>query len=891
MKSWLASMRRRSFVRFHLSCAAIVACLLTGGVSSADTPLPTAVLQGLDLVGGSSQTLAFSEHPDSGVLTTQIEVDAETWTLELVRHSMRADDFRVLVDDGSGGLIEHPAPAIVTWRGTVLEVPGSRVRAYYDNGMMRATILTGLETITVQPVADSGQPAAAQEHAVYDGADLAPLAVQCGVEPTNSLQPYTPGSGAAPFGPANKVCDISIDADNNYYQLNGSSVTTTVNDIEIVMNSVESVYEVPTIGITYEIGTIIVRTAGGTYTTTNANGLLNQFENTWNSAPETAIVSDVAHLFTGKNIAGSTIGIAALGRICSATEQYGLSQSRFSTNFNRRVALTSHELGHNWNAFHCDGASSCRIMCSGLGGCTGLNPLSFGTNATNSIVNHKNSRTCLGTEQPPLALPFFDEFIGGLINSQNWTFNRGAIVSSDGVGEPSGNQSLNLDSASSQLYRDDEIRSNMLLLSGTVNTQVSYHAQHIGVEAGEELVVEYLTGQQHWAELNRITSDGVDGTSFTMYQHTLPANALHNQFRLRFRTLSNSPSDEWFIDDIAVSEGPIIPNPPVLTSISPDRGNENGGQSVTITGTDFNQDAVVSIGSTPLDNQQFISPTQILGTTPPGTSGTFDVSIAQTSGSDSLTSAYEYVVALLHIESTPMVVGSSGNFIEVRSDNSFDVSAFSFGVDIDTSMLTIDDLTVVGTDAALAEMFGFVQPVIDNSPAPGGFVTLAVLMDSSPPFVAFIPAGSNNVLARIEVSVQPTVSVGSFTDFEVMNTLGLPPVDVTFATATGLSVSVVPDIADGVIDFIDTPLFVRGDANNDDGVDVADAVRVLSYLFANATVDCLVALDANDDESIDIADAVRVLGFLFSGGLQPPPPFPTAGLDPTPGSLLCLPAP
>ncbi|MEM7166416.1 MAG: M12 family metallo-peptidase [Planctomycetota bacterium] len=884
-------MRRRSFTAILVAAVAIA----TGSKASAQptAPVPASILQGLDLTGGSLQTLSFSEHPDSGTLYTSIDVDGATWNLELQRYSMRADDFQVLIDDGSGDLVPHPAPPIVTWRGTVLEVPGSRVRAYYDNGVLRGTILTDTETVAVQPATDAGQAAPALQHVVYTGIDLAPLNVQCGVTHTNRLQGYQPnGSGAAPFGPNVKVCDISLDADNAYYQINGNNVTTTVNDIEVVMNSVESVYEVPAIGITYEIGTIIVRTVSGTYTTSSAGGLLNQFEGVWNTSPETFIVSDVAHLFTGKNINGSTIGIAALGRICSATEQYGLSQSRFTTNFSRRVALTAHELGHNWAAFHCDGASTCRIMCSGLGGCTGLSPLTFGTNAVNSIVNHKNSRACLENAQPALPIPFTDDFAGGIVNLFKWTFRRGALISSDASSEPSGTTSLNLDTSGSQLYRDDEIRSVELLLQGTINTQLTYFTQHVGVESGEELVVDYLSSQLHWVELNRITSDGNDQTAFVAHNHTLPASALHNQFRVRFRTEGNSPTDDWYIDDVTISEGPIVQDPPELTSISPNRGNENGGQTVTIIGDKFNQDAVVFVGATPLNDLQFVSQTQIIGVTPPGFSGMFDVSIAQTSGSDALTDVYEYVVAVLHVESTPLVVGSTANAVDVRGDNSFDVSAFSFGIDYDSTLISVDDVTVVGTAAELATTFGFVQQMIDTNPEPaGGFMTLAVLMDTSPPFFAVIPAGSNNVLARMEVSVAPTAVVGTDLALEVKNTLGLPPVDVTFATATGLAVSIVPDVINGTIDFVDTPLFLRGDANDDGGVDVADAVRILAYLFSSGSVNCLVSLDANDDEGVDIADAVRVLAYLFSGGMAPPEPFPGPGLDPTPGALLCLPAP
>ncbi len=75
--------------------------------------------------------------------------------------------------------------------------------------------------------------------------------------------------------------------------------------------------------------------------------------------------------------------------------------------------------------------------------------------------------------------------------------------------------------------------------------------------------------------------------------------------------------------------------------------------------------------------------------------------------------------------------------------------------------------------------------------------------------------------------------------------------------------------------------FVRGDANIDAKVDIADAIFVLGYLFAHGkTPACPDAADVNDDGKLDIGDAVRCLGFLFSGKSLPAPS-PGCGADPT----------
>jgi len=86
------------------------------------------------------------------------------------------------------------------------------------------------------------------------------------------------------------------------------------------------------------------------------------------------------------------------------------------------------------------------------------------------------------------------------------------------------------------------------------------------------------------------------------------------------------------------------------------------------------------------------------------------------------------------------------------------------------------------------------------------------------------------------------------------------------------------------------PEFLRGDANADGKIDIADAVRVLAYLFGGGqtALVCLAAGDANDDGKIDISDAIKILGHLFAHTGPLPPPFGACGPDPTPDALTCV---
>jgi len=80
------------------------------------------------------------------------------------------------------------------------------------------------------------------------------------------------------------------------------------------------------------------------------------------------------------------------------------------------------------------------------------------------------------------------------------------------------------------------------------------------------------------------------------------------------------------------------------------------------------------------------------------------------------------------------------------------------------------------------------------------------------------------------------------------------------------------------------PIFLRGDANSDGGVDLSDAIAVLLHLFAGRSLECLAAGDADGGGSLAITDAVRILDLLFRSGPALPDPYPECGAAPPSGA-------
>ena len=140
-----------------------------------------------------------------------------------------------------------------------------------------------------------------------------------------------------------------------------------------------------------------------------------------------------------------------------------------------------------------------------------------------------------------------------------------------------------------------------------------------------------------------------------------------------------------------------------------------------------------------------------------------------------------------------------------------------------------------------------------------------------------LPPTRGFVLAIVEYGVFPGAASGD-TPLEFCDGLASPPVSTLFVVVGG--VSVVPTTIAGSIAVTSSePPFIRGDANSDGSVDIADPIRLLeeAFLIGAPILTCLLADDANGDGLNNIADPVYLLLHLFEDGAAPPPPHPDCG--------------
>ncbi len=332
-------------------------------------------------------------------------------SFELEAVSNRAPGFRLIVEGPAGSFEDVDPGPVDTYRG--ISMDGS-VRAWlrFDGAFLSGSFRDerSAEGFELEPLPLEG---GAHDHLLYRTADEHLEPVSCELFEAADLIPGLPQVAEAQGGGSTglRIAELVADCDFQFFQANGSNVQNTRADVEVVVNRVNDDHYNDTNQtndpeILHLLTGIVVRTSNDDpYSSSEPGVLLGQVGSAWSPAFFQGVPRDHVQLFTGKNLIGSTIGVAWLSGICGNQAQ-SVVQSRFSGSLTSRASLSSHELGHNWGSPHCDGTPNCHIMCPGLGGCNGLSG-DFGPFALGQINALKDAKLdCLtdpagGVQVPP----------------------------------------------------------------------------------------------------------------------------------------------------------------------------------------------------------------------------------------------------------------------------------------------------------------------------------------------------------------------------------------------------------------------------------------------------------------------------------------------------------
>ena len=371
------------FQQFSVVVTLVFSVLAPHDARAANTPYRAELdLEGLNQIAArASSTKTFDAIPTvkvSGRIANLGNISArfnvrrnKTWTSVVDKRGAKFIDpiepvllrGRVAVGGGTvrKGRRVYPSAASVINNELKITIPGratgsrgSRQRIYTVRVMLNGSIRVSAKISSVPAHAfyrgacgsavGSGSIAEAVAQHAEDGHEytIMPIASE------------TPAAGTSETGEARatKVITISTDADPEWYAKYGETSNAVIASI---LNTAEAIYEAQ-LGIRFRIVKQHVYTQTSPYTTTDSGALLRVF--TGNSENRTNLGAggdfheevDLKHLFTGKDMDGSVIGIAYIGTVCAAPAlAFGVTQSYVDA---ATPGIFAHEVGHNFGGFH-----------------------------------------------------------------------------------------------------------------------------------------------------------------------------------------------------------------------------------------------------------------------------------------------------------------------------------------------------------------------------------------------------------------------------------------------------------------------------------------------------------------------------------------------------------
>ena len=336
-----------------------------------------------------------------------LDLGDRQWRLELWHHQLHAPDFKVMVATESG------VQAIDVDQGHILRgvnlTTGGAVRLTVQNDFILGTISDGETTYFVESLQKFVAHAPKDRIVMYDTRDVKEIpGAKCGyldlqenVERLENMNSDI-SDGATRSSAACYSVEIALAADWSMSVAHGGTggVTSHLNSImNLVANDWDDEFAN---GIEYLVTTIWVSSCASCdpwTSSTNGSTLLSSFSS-WGPGG-LGVAHDVGQLWTRRNL-GSIVGIAWLSSVCS-NNGYNVCED-FTGNLSFLRELSSHELGHNWSAFH-DSPSSPTIMTSGAFGNNAWSPASISSinNYTNTLVTLGCLGPCFNAGPPPVA--------------------------------------------------------------------------------------------------------------------------------------------------------------------------------------------------------------------------------------------------------------------------------------------------------------------------------------------------------------------------------------------------------------------------------------------------------------------------------------------------------
>jgi len=281
----------------------------------------------------------------------------------------RSFDLQLEPNAGLLAAMSHKQPAgdIVPYRGRLAGIAESWARIVIHNGMPAGLVWDGESLYAIEIPGDSFVDAATPVTYRLSDMIVAPGALSCagGASMTDGAAMYkliVSNLSAALAQAPGAVSEIDIGAvgDSAFTNDQGSQVDAE-NAIITRLNNVDGIFS-SQVGVQINVTAEAFTDANDPFSdTTDSSSLLTELR-LYRESESSQNSKGLTHLYTGRNLDGSTVGIAYMDALCSRGFGAGLSQGGFGPALDSLIA--AHELGHNFGAPHDGVAGPCESVTS-----------------------------------------------------------------------------------------------------------------------------------------------------------------------------------------------------------------------------------------------------------------------------------------------------------------------------------------------------------------------------------------------------------------------------------------------------------------------------------------------------------------------------------------------
>jgi hypothetical protein len=244
------------------------------------------------------------------------------------------------------------------YRGHLAGNPDSWVRIVLDHGVPVGLVWDGEQLFAIEAPGDSA--VTTDVPVIYRLADayVVPGTMSCGTEASSgkgsaAYQKLVGELGSIVSAAPGAVKELKLGAIGDY-EFTASKGANSESAILARLNNVDGIFS-EQLGVQITVQELETYTSSGDpFTDTiDPNTLLTEL-GTYRSSTPAQNNQGLTHMFTGRNLDTSTVGIAYTGALCSSRFGAGLTQGDHTVTTDSLIA--AHEIGHNFGAPH-DGES------------------------------------------------------------------------------------------------------------------------------------------------------------------------------------------------------------------------------------------------------------------------------------------------------------------------------------------------------------------------------------------------------------------------------------------------------------------------------------------------------------------------------------------------------